>query len=135
MTSVTKVHLSVDTIFKFFLFFHKVTFSLRDSDRSDKRTLCHEQQGLQACDKRKPNVTKGVSLNLMRLLSHHCFSVCSPVLGILQGVQAFVTSVMSQSRGLVFGVGGRAKVRAHQFQDRTPSQIFSCGSFGGGGCP
>ena len=59
MTSVTKVHLSVDTIFKFFLFFHKVTFSLCDSDRSDKRSLSHEPQGLQACDKRKPRVTKG----------------------------------------------------------------------------
>ena len=47
MTFVTKVHLSVDTIFKFFLFFHKVTFSLCDSDRSDKRSQIQNRQGLQ----------------------------------------------------------------------------------------
>lgn len=98
MTSVTKVHLSVDTIFKFFLFFHKVTFSPCDSDRSDKRSLSHEPQGLQACDKRKHRVTKGVSLCSRRLLSHRCFAGLSPVSPVLQGVQAFVTFVMSQER-------------------------------------
>ena len=99
MTSVTKVHLSVDTIFKFFLFFHKVTFSLRDSDRSDKRSQSLKRQGLQACDKRKPRVTKGVVLRMRGFLSHRCFSVCSAVTPVLQGLRAFVTSVMSQERG------------------------------------
>lgn len=84
MTSVTKVHLSVDTIFKFFLFFHKVTFSPCDSDRSDKRSLSHEPQGLRACDKRKPRVTKGVALRSRGLLSHRCFTGLSAVTPVLQ---------------------------------------------------
>ena len=98
MTSVTKVHLSVDTVFKFFLFFHKVTFSLRDSDRSDKRSQSQKRQGIQACDKRKPRVTKGVAVGVAGLLSHRCFACGSAVTHALQGLQAFVTFVMSHER-------------------------------------
>ena len=93
MTSVTKVHLSVDTIFMFFLFFHIDTLPTRDSDRSDKRAQSQKRQGIQACDKSKPSVTKGFAYRLRGLLSHRCFAGCSSVMPLLQGMQAFVTFV------------------------------------------
>ena len=98
MSFVTKSHLSVDTNLKFFLLFHKVTFSLGDSDRSDKRSQSQKQQGSQTCDKRKPHVTKGVVTNEQRLLSHRCFSARSAVTPVFNGLQRFVTFVMSQER-------------------------------------
>ena len=95
MTSVTKVHLSVDTKIRLFLFFQIVTFSLGDSDRSDKRSQSQTQEGLWASDKRKPRVTKGSACRLRGLLSHRCFVSCSSVRPLCQGLWAFVTFVMS----------------------------------------
>ncbi len=62
MTSVTKVHLSVDTKNNLFLFFQILGLPSGDSDRSDKRLQSQERQGLRPCDKRKRRVTKGGAL-------------------------------------------------------------------------
>ncbi len=62
MTSVTKFHLSVDTSFNLFSFLSDRYVSIpNDSDKSDKRYHGLLQQGLQASDKSKTAMTKGVA--------------------------------------------------------------------------
>ena len=74
MTFVTKIHLSVDTIFKFFLFFHIPTLLCGDGDKSDKRAESQKLQGLQTGDKRKLVVTKGVGVGSGQTFVTTCFS-------------------------------------------------------------
>ena len=76
MSSVTKSHLSVDTIFNLFSFLSDRYGSIpNDSDKSDKRSQRQKRQRLRDSDKSKTPMTKGVAIRFSILKRGFCHCV------------------------------------------------------------
>ena len=131
MTSVTKVHLSVDTIFKFFLFFQIHMFPSGDGDKSDKSVERQKRQGLQTGDRRKHAVTKGGGVGNGQAFVTTGFYELFSCIGLVARLSAFCHFCHCHRRGKARREGG-VNLKRRLPEDRSPIVFFTTAKWIGG---